>query len=395
LKLRLIPFTLFAGSIALFLVASSHETPARSLPAPQSQTITCSSDDMHRHACTADTRGGVQLVRQRSGSPCDFGRTWGYDDSGIWVDRGCRADFQTGVANWSGYGQSYTVYCASDDMGRNFCPVDTSYGVSLARRRSDADCTYGRTWGYNRRGIWVDRGCRADFQLGSADWNGSTPAQTTTCSSDDMRMHYCNADTSNGVRLIRQRSDADCLYGSTWGYDDRGIWVDRGCRADFEIGGGDDDGDWDDQPYTVRVYCASDDMHRHVCYTGRNGGVRLVKQRSGSECVEGRTWGADRRGIWVDRGCRADFEVAVGGRMRRGGGGGNPNQPASTIYCASDDMHRHYCSADTRGGVQLVKQHSGSACVQGRSWGYDSQGIWVDRGCRADFEIAVGDRMRR
>ena len=43
-------------------------------------------------------------------------------------------------------------------------------------------------------------------------------------------------NTNGGVRLIRQRSDADCVYARTWGYDRNGIWVDRGCRADFEVG---------------------------------------------------------------------------------------------------------------------------------------------------------------
>ena len=58
-----------------------------------------------------------------------------------------------------------------------------------------------------------------------------------------------------------------------------------------------------------------------------------------------------------------------------------------TCSCSSDDMHRHYCSADTRGGVTLVKQRSDSACRQGYSWGYDRRGIWVDHGCRADFQV--------
>src|SRR5262249_55512830 len=157
-----------------------------------------------------------------------------------------------------------------------------------------------------------DQGCRADFDLGSGS-NYATPGQTVSCSSDDMRWHTCQADTSNGVRLLRQRSEADCAYGSTWGYDDRGIWVDRGCRADFEVAGGDNDGDSDDEQYGVRIYCASDDMHRHSCFTGRHGAVRLIKKHSESDCVEGRSWGHEPRGIWVDRGCRADFEVVVGG----------------------------------------------------------------------------------
>ena len=52
-----------------------------------------------------------------------------------------------------------------------------------------------------------------------------------------------------------------------------------------------------------------------------------------------------------------------------------------------DDMHKHYCPADTRGGVQLVKQNSDSSCRQGKGWGYDRRGIWVNHGCRADFQV--------
>lgn len=63
------------------------------------------------------------------------------------------------------------------------------------------------------------------------------------------------------------------------------------------------------------------------------------------------------------------------------------NRPAAVMTCASDDMHRHYCDADTRGGVRLIQQRSGSECRQGATWGYDARGIWVDRGCRADFQL--------
>ena len=63
-------------------------------PDPQGQVIYCSSDNMRRNYCAADVRGGVQLIRQRSDSPCIFNRTWGFvNGRGIWVDRGCRAEF--------------------------------------------------------------------------------------------------------------------------------------------------------------------------------------------------------------------------------------------------------------------------------------------------------------
>jgi hypothetical protein len=62
--------------------------------ATSGQTITCYSDDGRRRYCDADTRRRVQLIRQRSGSPCQQGYSWDYDASGIWVDHGCRADFR-------------------------------------------------------------------------------------------------------------------------------------------------------------------------------------------------------------------------------------------------------------------------------------------------------------
>jgi len=50
-------------------------------------------------------------------------------------------------------------------------------------------------------------------------------------------------------------------------------------------------------------------------------------------------------------------------------------------------MRRHYCEVDTRGGVRLIKQNSNAACIVDQSWGYDRRGIWVDHGCRAEFEV--------
>src|SRR5271170_4522890 len=65
-----------------------------------------------------------------------------------------------------------------------------------------------------------------------------TMAQTggLTCSSDDGDYHYCRADTQNQVQLVRQISGSRCQQGYSWGFDPRGIWVDRGCRAQFSYG---------------------------------------------------------------------------------------------------------------------------------------------------------------
>ncbi len=63
------------------------------------------------------------------------------------------------------------------------------------------------------------------------------------------------------------------------------------------------------------------------------------------------------------------------------------NRPAQTVYCESGDMKRHWCSEGIGRRVTLLRQRSQVSCVQGRTWGVDRSGIWVDRGCRADFEV--------
>ncbi len=287
---------------------------AFSMSAYSQQIITCSSDDGNRHSCTADVRGGVQLSNQRSGSACQRGYSWGTDQNGIWVDRGCRADFV--IAPYNPYPQSGsagTINCSSDDGGRRSCPADVRGGVQLTNQRSGSPCQQGYSWGTDQQGIWVDRGCRADFTVTPYNpYTQSGQAGTITCSSDDGRRRNCAADTSGGVLLLNQRSGSPCTRGYSWGDDQNGIWVDRGCRADFQIGSA---GGGNYYPSSGAIIsCSSDDGNRRSCSANTSGGVRMVRQNSGSPCRRGSTWGTDERGIWVDRGCRADFEVGRGRR---------------------------------------------------------------------------------
>ncbi|MEO8096945.1 MAG: DUF3011 domain-containing protein [Acidobacteriota bacterium] len=82
----------------------------------------------------------------------------------------------------------------------------------------------------------------------------------------------------------------------------------------------------------------------------------------------------------------ASAQGPQGGQGRRDGG---PNGNVSQMTCASENGRRVYCNTDTRGGVQLIRKLSRNACRQGTSWGYDRRGIWVDRGCRAEFAVSA------
>jgi hypothetical protein len=61
-------------------------------------TVTCSSKPGERSSCAADTSKGVVLLRSMGDAPCLLGRTWGYDQTSVWVSDGCSAEFVTGAS---------------------------------------------------------------------------------------------------------------------------------------------------------------------------------------------------------------------------------------------------------------------------------------------------------
>ncbi len=83
--------TALAGAPTL---ARAEEGPPRA----SAVTVTCSSKPGERLQCPADTSKGVALARSTGEAPCLLGKTWGYDDHGIWVADGCSGDFVVGQA---------------------------------------------------------------------------------------------------------------------------------------------------------------------------------------------------------------------------------------------------------------------------------------------------------
>jgi hypothetical protein len=120
----------------------------------------------------------------------------------------------------------------------------------------------------------------------------------------------------------------------------------------------------------------------------RNGesNQRFVMRQTGGQWGQRRwDWEGERR-----EGDRRDGDRREGDRRegdRREGDRREGDRRDAVIRCSSDDGGRNFCEVDTDRGVRLVRQISGSPCEQGRTWGYDRRGIWVDRGCRAEFEI--------
>jgi hypothetical protein len=83
--------------------ANEPATPPTTDAAPQQEaasakvTLTCASQPGERRECAADTSKGVVLVRSSGASPCLLGKSWGYDDNGVWVSDGCSGEFIVGA----------------------------------------------------------------------------------------------------------------------------------------------------------------------------------------------------------------------------------------------------------------------------------------------------------
>jgi hypothetical protein len=110
--------------------------------------------------------------------------------------------------------------------------------VRLSRQISSDPCVAGRSWGFEQTGIWVNNGCRAEFETGYSEVNWAGGNRTVVCESRDGQYSRCRVWTYGEVRLTRQLSNTRCVRNSTWGYDQNGIWVNAGCRAEFSVGSG-------------------------------------------------------------------------------------------------------------------------------------------------------------
>ena len=159
------------------------------------ERIECESPNGRYKLCQVAVRGNVRLVRERSRADCQEGRTWGWSEAGIWVDRGCRGEFsytprlagggyrdgryddhqderydrRHDDRGWGG-GSRGELRCESERGRTVFCPAPVRGNVVLTKQLSRAVCRYGDTWTFDRRGISVRDGCRAEFRFDSRGW---------------------------------------------------------------------------------------------------------------------------------------------------------------------------------------------------------------------------------
>ena len=152
------------------------------------------------------------------------------------------------------------------------------------------------------------------------------------------------------------------------------------------------------------VECSSQGFKHERCSVPWHD-ARLERQLSDAQCVRGQSWGIDRRGLWVDRGCSGRFVSADNrgygrdrhddGRDQHGRDEASAWQPDPgwnhrfSVACESQDGQNHFCQVDlgAAGHATLERQLSQTRCVEGENWGSNRAGVWVTQGCRGEFTI--------
>lgn len=249
------------------------------------------------------------------------------------------------------------------------------------------------------RSLFLALACITAMASASVSTSAQAQAQTSQvrCESRNYQPNSCPAYNARDVRITNQLGGS-CRPGADWNFDGRNINVRNGCRAVFAVylydygggypGGGYPGGGYPGGGYGQVIRCESQDYRTIRCGADTRGGVQLQRQLGNAACVQGRSWGWDRNAIWVSNGCRAEFLVNSGNNGNNGnnGWGGNDGGGGQTIDCNSRDYQPQRCNVYIRNDVRIDRVHGGE-CIQGRTWGWDRNGIWVNNGCRARFRI--------
>jgi hypothetical protein len=311
---------IIAGA-GFFLPAGSGSVAA--WPSPQArQRIKCESLENREVNCPARVAGNVVISRQISDTRCVEGRNWRWNFDGITVWGGCRADFE--FDTWSGTrprgGERMRIKCESEDGREARCPARVAGNVVISRQISDTRCVEGRNWRWNREGIVVWGGCRADFEFDTSRGDDRDRDRDPDERWSRIQRDYYDTGYRLGSGDARSRAPRDHARFRGTEYDARfepyfaeGYYTGydgRARRYDYRVPAG-GWGSSGGSPDSYRVTCESSDGRYRECAISQRASVRLLDQMGRDACIENRSWGVTANGkfLWVNNGCRGVFEI--------------------------------------------------------------------------------------
>jgi hypothetical protein len=225
--------------------------------ADQIKQIDCGSKNFKRQECSVNGAVKVlQLLEQKSTTPCVEGDTFGFSNDYVWVDKGCEAKFEVSFASRSSWWRwlvpspgrhQHRMSCKSKSFTPTTCRVGGRIlSLKLRKQKSTSPCTFGTTYGYRGESVWVSDGCEADFEVNfePGDSSSAPPVfggsgnrkKDVSCESKNYKYRTCGVDgLIEYLQLSKQKSSASCVEGDTFGFSNDYIWVDKGCHGEFEV----------------------------------------------------------------------------------------------------------------------------------------------------------------
>ncbi len=220
--------------------------------------LDCKSKNFRRKECSV--KGSVKavfLLEQKSDTPCVEGASFGFSDDHVWVDKGCSAKFEVSYSahttswGWSwlnqkGGREKRRISCKSKSFKPNTCRVaGRIHSLKLRKQKSESPCTFGVSYGYRGESVWVSDGCEGSFEVeykpgGSVSnttplW-GRDRKRKVNCKSKNNKWRTCRVGGPiESLRMHKQKSNSPCIEGQNYGFTGDTIWVDKGCRAEFEV----------------------------------------------------------------------------------------------------------------------------------------------------------------
>lgn len=213
--------------------------------APAGQVLAQAAPRSAQGDCTREVeRRGYRVVS--TGNFQQFKDGWqidvrARDQSGRNVNGSCFVETRSGDVTLYGFGwgggkpvDRFEFTCASPDHRYRECQLPVDGRARLVKRKSDAPCVEGRSWGQRRDRVWVDNGCRAMFEVVRGGGGGGGAGQQIDCRSQNDRYQECALRKGYEARIVRDYTGR-CRKDSTWGTRPGVLWVTNGCQGRFQI----------------------------------------------------------------------------------------------------------------------------------------------------------------
>ena len=189
-------------SVFLPCIARAQQVTVTATSQSGPQVITCASKSGERQVCPADASAGVALLRSTGEASCILGKTWGYDDKGVWVFNGCSGEFALGgthetsdefVGTFEPYGQLRTHLASFNDTAE---VQDNATRVGIMfKTRGAINMFAGTEWGVKL--VQSD----TQFNLSASESGDFGVVETKTDSVFNARLGYIGVDFGPGGRV--------------------------------------------------------------------------------------------------------------------------------------------------------------------------------------------------